>query len=46
MCATTRAKGKNASLSLAFHEEDVLVRMAISYVSKHKPGKIYPLRPG
>ncbi|HAB90693.1 MAG TPA: hypothetical protein DCF84_09175, partial [Bacteroidetes bacterium] len=29
-----RAKGKNASLSLAFQEEGVLVRMAISYVSE------------
>ena len=34
-----RAKGKNASLSLAFQEDGVLVRMAISYVSEAQAWK-------
>ena len=34
-----RAKGKNASLSLAFQEEVVVVRMAISYVSEAQAWK-------
>ena len=39
------AKGKNASLSLAFHENVFLCVWQFPMCLKHKPGKIYPLRP-